>query len=66
MKHPEPDDDRNELLGGIRGFNSKGLKKAVTNDRSAPIVKADNKGSASGGSGGGWLAAELAAKKKKH
>lgn len=32
-------DDRSDLLSSIADFNCSNLKKTVTNDRSAPIVK---------------------------
>jgi PX domain-containing protein kinase-like protein len=38
---PPPSENRGALLGSISGFRKGGLKKAVTNDRSAPILGSD-------------------------
>jgi len=45
--------ERANLLGSITGFNKNGLKKAVTVDKSSPIVKGEKATSGGGGGGGG-------------
>ena len=48
---PKVDKARSNMLSSIEGFNSKKLKKAVTNDRSQPILdepKEENTGGRSG------------------
>jgi len=47
------DPGRNALLGSINNFSKNGLKKTVTNDRSAPIVAKDSGGGGGGGGGRG-------------
>lgn len=42
---PPPDAGRTALLGSIEGFSKGKLKKAQTNDRSAPITTAESKSS---------------------
>jgi hypothetical protein len=49
----DPSQNRGALLSSIEGFSKGGLKKTVTNDRSAPVTKNSPAPAGGGGGGGG-------------